>query len=73
MAGTHYCLANSSQEILVYFPDGGDVRINSPKGKYNVRWLDIEKSTWMDEKELSLPGQIVTPAHGHWAACIRPV
>ena len=65
-----YCLANNNGQYLLYFPAGGNVRLDLPEGRYEVRWLDIRSSEWKDPEEIRFPGNIETPNDGIWAVRI---
>lgn len=62
---------------ILYFPDGGDVRLNikNEHTPCTVRWLDIEKSSW--HKATPVAGDpwigLVSPGSGNWAVIIKPV
>ena len=69
-----YCLAEPAAQYAVYFPDGGQVKldVSVATGPLQVRWLDIERSTWRELKTLT-GGEILelkTPSKGHWAVLI---
>jgi hypothetical protein len=41
LSSTTYCLADVGQEYLIYFPDGGEAKINlqNGEGKYKATWF----------------------------------
>jgi len=69
-----YCIASPPKQYAVYFPNGGEVKLNigTPR-KVTVRWLNILQSTWKDPV-LSNEEDAVTlrcPDEGFWAALIK--
>ncbi|WP_373496545.1 hypothetical protein [Aquiflexum sp.] len=68
-----YCLANEKNEILVFFPNGGEVDLNPVSGNYETRWLDVTKSHWLEPGKLSLPGKLTTPSDGFWAVKVEKI
>lgn len=69
-----YCIANPSREYAVYFPNGGDVRLNTgTTGKVTIQWLNIVESSW-EEAIVSNEERMITlhcPDEGYWAALIK--
>lgn len=67
-----FCLAELGRQYAVYFPDGGQVRldISAAKQSLQVRWLDISRSTWQEPQTVDGGGtwELRTPGQGHWAA-----
>ena len=72
-ANEAYCLANDQGEYLVYFPDGGVVKLNIPEGKYLVKGLLIDKTFWMEPKQIEYPGVFVAPHDEAWAFVIKKI
>ena len=66
-----YCLGNEKGEYLVYFPAGGVIKLNIPEGKYIVKGLLIEKTFWMESKQIEYPGVFVAPHDEAWAFVIK--
>jgi hypothetical protein len=66
-----YCLAADEKEFVVYFPANGEVTLNAPRGKYDVKWLDISASQWKETTAIELPGLLNTPSDGMWAVILR--
>ena len=66
-----YCLAANEKEFVVYFPSGGQVTLNAPQGKYEVQWLDISSSRWVEPSTIELPGQLKTPSNRMWAVMVK--
>ena len=70
-----YALAQPGQQFAVYFPDGGDVilDVSSTQGSLELRWLDINNSTWQEPQQVdnsrSLP--LHAPGDGDWVVVIR--
>jgi hypothetical protein len=69
-----YCIANPGKEYAVYFPDGGEVTLNtgSLKKPASVRWLDIMKSQWTKTQQIKGESKLKLrcPSQGYWAALI---
>ena len=66
-----YCLAADEKEFVVYFPANGEVTLNAPRGKYEVKWLEISSSRWMETATIEFPGKLKTPTDGMWAVLVR--
>ncbi len=62
------------QQYAVYFPDGGEVKldVSAARGTLRVRWLDITHSAWQEPQTIDDGGIIglKTPGKGHWAALV---
>ena len=75
-----YCTANPGTDYAVFFPDGGDVRldVSAAEGRPGtVQWLDIRNCRWTGAPQAVLvdaasAAHLVTPAEeGYWAAVIK--
>lgn len=70
-----YALVNQGEQYAVYFPDGGNVILNvsDAQGQLQLRWLDINDSTWQDTQYVEGGGSITlqAPGSGHWAIVIK--
>ncbi|MBN1673471.1 MAG: hypothetical protein JXR37_20665 [Kiritimatiellae bacterium] len=85
-----FALAEPGRQYAVYFPGGdirvhnrnayervacdNTIRIRLPRGTYRERWLDINRSQWIERGEC--PGgtrTLAVPAGEPWAAVLRPV
>jgi hypothetical protein len=70
-----YCLAEPGEQYAVYFPDGGQVKLDASAARRSlqVRWLEIDRSVWHEPRTVSGGGVLIlkTPAKGHWVALIR--
>lgn len=77
-----YCTANPGTEYAVFFPDGGDVRldVSAAAGRpLTLRWLDIRRSRWTAERAgdaltVDAAGflRLVTPTEeGYWSALVQ--
>jgi hypothetical protein len=70
-----YCIANPGAEYALYFPDGGEVTLDT--GKMNkpatVQWLDIMKSRWLDAQRLESKSKLTLrcPSQGYWAVLLQ--
>jgi len=69
-----YCLAQPGSQYAVYFPDGGQVRldVSAVRGKLGVRWLDIANSRWQQPQttEASRLLDLKTPGKGPWVLLV---
>lgn len=70
-----YCRGIRGKEYLVYFPDGGEVKIDLDLGgkSGSIRWINPLKSEWEHEGKIK-PGQAITltsPGEGNWLALIH--
>jgi hypothetical protein len=76
-ANEAYCTANPGIEYAVFFPDGGNVVLDTEAAAGNmigVQWLDIRKSVWLDEEtvEAGKRLRLVTPEEeGYWAVIVK--
>ncbi len=70
-----YALTNKGQQYAVYFPEGGNVNLNVSdiQGKLQLRWLNINTSTWLEAQYAEGGGRISlqAPDSGHWAVVIQ--
>jgi hypothetical protein len=70
-----HCLANPGTEYAVYFPNGGQVTLDtsSPKKPADLRWLDIMKCKWSRPEQVK--GQrklrLQCPSQGYWAVLVQ--
>lgn len=69
-----YIAKNSGDDIVVYFPDGGEVIIDLTKfsGTYTLKWLDIEACNWFRESQVKGGGilKLNVPFMGNWVALL---
>jgi hypothetical protein len=73
-----YCIAEEGKRYGVYFPNEGSVTLDltSAEGKWQLKWLNIAESVWLDQESVLEGGnkvQIITPGIGHCAALILPI
>jgi hypothetical protein len=70
-----YCLAEPGRQYAVYFPDGGAVTldVSETKGPLQVRWLDVNRTTWQPPQTVTGGGmfELKTPGKGHWAVLVQ--
>lgn len=74
-----YAIANPGKEYAVYFPKGGSVDLDlSAIGKtdaktVSIRWVNIRKSEWKQEKEMPVSDTITltAPTEAHWAVLVQ--
>ncbi|MBE7544463.1 MAG: hypothetical protein M9913_21490 [Bryobacteraceae bacterium] len=67
--------AAPGQHYAVYFPDGGEVRLEmfNESGSWRLRWLDVLNSEWTPESTVQAGTVILSaPAPGHWTAVLTP-
>jgi hypothetical protein len=73
-ANEAYCLAKLGRRYAVYFPNGGEVKLDvaAAQGSLQVRWLDIAHSTWQEAWTVTggKPLELKTPDKGHWVALV---
>jgi hypothetical protein len=69
-----YAFSVSGEAYAVYFPDGGEVRIELPESSgYTVKWLDILNSRWLDKTDIETGADylLAAPGTGPWALVIK--
>ena len=75
-ANEAYCLAEPGRQYALYFPDGGEVKldVSAVPGSLEVRWLDINRSRWQEPETVPGGGTLESqaPAKGHWGVVILP-
>ncbi|MBK5291305.1 MAG: hypothetical protein JJE04_06490 [Acidobacteriia bacterium] len=71
-AGEAYAAGKPGLQYVVYFPDGGAVRLNSGPGRFVVRWIDANTGEWGPRSEISGDGtsELTAPGKGHWLAVV---
>jgi hypothetical protein len=69
-----FCLAELRRQYAVYFPDGGAVQldVSAASGSLQIRWLDINRSTWQPPRTVPEGGtlKLEAPGQGHWVAVV---
>ncbi len=69
-----YCLAETGKQYAVYFPNGGQVKLDlsAAEGALQLRWLDIDRSAWQEPRTIDGGGtlELRTPGKGHWAVLV---
>lgn len=74
LPGEAYCRAVPGQEYAIYFPAGGEVKLDLSglNGRPTLHWLNVLSSEWSAGQ---LEGQgdvtIKSPDQGHWVALIQ--
>jgi hypothetical protein len=75
-----YCLANPGVEYAVFFPDGGNVVLDTAachESPLTVRWLAIRSGGWYEPVPVPREGRatrLITPAEdGYWVALVKPI
>ena len=69
-----YLAANAGRAYALYFPAGGEVRLDlsAAKGAYTAHWIDVATGEWGPTQEF--PGgertSLATPDKGNWAAAL---
>ncbi len=70
-----YCFAEPGSQYAVYFPDGGDVKldVSTTRGPLEIRWLDISRAAWRKPQTVTSTKtlELKPPGNGHWAVLIR--
>lgn len=75
--GEAYCAVVPGKQVALFFPDGGDVRLDlgTFPGEWELHWLDIMGEEWTAGEPLS-GGRLVTattPGPGQWVALLLPL
>lgn len=67
-----FAAAGAGGVYVVYFPNGGSVRLKAAPGEHSLRWIDIGTGEWGPEGRLSRADGVplTPPGPGHWAAVI---
>lgn len=71
-----YATQIRGEAYAVYFPDGGDVRLQLPAaGQFSLKWLDLEQARWTANATAAggRPLRLQPPKAGHWVALITKV
>ena len=72
-----YLLAQQGKQYAVYFPDGGEVKldVSDIPGALTVRWLDIDSNRWLEEQQVNGGGKLdlKSPGTGHWAVVVHVI
>ncbi len=72
-----YLTRISTRDFVVYFPDGGEVRLDlqGVRGRFRLKWLEIEQGRWSAPDDIAggRPVELKPPAHGHWVCLISAV
>ena len=67
-------MAELGSQYAVYFPDGGQVKldVSAAQGPLQVRWLEISRSVWQQPQTVAADStlELKTPAQGHWAVLV---
>lgn len=74
-ANEAYLNAASGRHYAVYFPDGGEVRLEmmTERGRWRLRWLDVLNSRWAGDSAVEAGTVILAaPGAGHWTALLTP-
>ncbi len=66
-----YCMAYPGNEYIVYFPAEGSVFLDAQPGIYEMRWLQIHKSKWIEPFVIELPSDISAPDNDHWVVILK--
>ncbi len=70
-----YLTRLSNEKFAIYFPDGGEVRLDlrEIRRDFRLRWLDIEHSRWTEVKRVSGGDELALspPRPGHWVAMLE--
>ena len=69
-----YLAARPGRQYVLYFTDGGSVRLNlkGHRGPFRLRWVDIASGDWGAESRLTggRTETIAAPGNGPWVAAI---
>jgi hypothetical protein len=76
-ANEAYCLANARRQYAVYFPQAGEVTLNTKgaSGKLAVRWYAIDQGRWRPAEHVSAEGllRLKTSGDGQWAVIVEVI
>lgn len=75
-AGEAYATQIPGEAYAVYFPDGGDVRLQLPAAsQYVLKWLDLGQARWTADATVTggRPLRLTPPTAGHWVALVKKV
>jgi hypothetical protein len=72
-----YLLAEAGRQYAAYFPDGGDVALDMPKGRarWRYRWINLDEGRWSVSGRTRGKGNVVrliAPGKGHWIVVLLP-
>ena len=67
-----YTAASAGKAYVVYFTNGGSVKLDLAPGEYLLNWIDIQTGEWGEKDALSggAPAPVTAPVNGHWLAVI---
>jgi len=69
-----YLAADRGRAYAVYFPAGGQVRVDlsGARGPLVAHWINIASGEWGPRQDIAIGGQalLAPPANGNWAAAI---
>jgi len=69
-----YLAADPGKSYAVYFPDGGEVKLDvtEVKGTMKARWINIDTGEWGNSQEFTGGGKIrlSTPDKGNWEVAL---
>ena len=69
-----YLTSVSGRQYALYFPNGGDVKLDlsKVKGSFSLKWLDIAKSRWVGRETVQGGSRVSlnAPGTGHWACLL---
>jgi hypothetical protein len=70
-----YLAARPGRAYVIYFTNGGAVRLSAAAGSYTLRWIEVNTGEWGSEGPLVSDGSaaVAAPGPGNWVAVIaRP-
>ncbi|HRK33230.1 MAG TPA: hypothetical protein PLJ47_01445 [Candidatus Hydrogenedentes bacterium] len=73
-ANEAYATTGENNAVVVYFTDGGAVKLDAPAFAHGatVEWLDASTSAWQEALQVETnPIPLVAPGAGHWIALVR--
>lgn len=70
-----YLTRIGDKQYAVYFPDGGEVALETPSEsqQWEVLWLDVARSEWRESDKVRAKDgvNLKTPGQGHWVAVVK--
>lgn len=73
-ANEAYLAALTDEAYVLYFPQGGTVRLNlaEKENLFELRWIDVKTGEWGETESVATEGsiEISSPGEGNWVAAL---
>ncbi|MDX1701897.1 MAG: DUF6298 domain-containing protein [Melioribacteraceae bacterium] len=68
-----YCRYTNEGDYLIFFTDGGNIELNAPSVKYELKWLEVKTASWFHESiiEPTKNIKLTAPGGGLWFALLK--